>query len=84
MAIQTVINPGVFYRYHILLSVGASSIAQLTPGTAAQLGIRVFFQVRNDTWVIILEITTVKQRFCKTHRDSFFSVAVILFQTVAS
>lgn len=61
MAIETVIIPEVFYRCCVLLSMGASSVAKLTPGTAAQLGIRVFFQVRNDTWVIILEITTVKQ-----------------------
>lgn len=82
MAVHTVINPGVFYTCRVLLSMEASSVAKLTP--AAQLGIRIFFQVRNDTWVIILAITSVKQRFCKTHRDSFSSVAVILFQTVAS
>lgn len=48
MAVHTVVNPGVFYTYHVLLSMEASSVAKLTPG--AQLGIRVFFQVRNDTW----------------------------------
>lgn len=61
MAIKTVINPGVFYRCHVLLSIGASSAAKLTPGTAAQLSIRVFLQVRNDTFrVIILAITSCK------------------------
>ena len=72
MAIETTVNPGIFYRDRVLLSTDASLVAKLTPGAAVQLGIEVFLQVRDGTLEIHVG-DNLRNNNCKTHRDPIHS-----------
>lgn len=72
MAIETTINPGIFYRGHVLLSTHTSLVAKLTPGAAVQLGIKVFLQVRDDTLEIHVG-DNLRNNNCKADRDPIHS-----------
>lgn len=49
MAVETTVDPEIFYRGHVLLSADAGLVAKLTPGAAVQLDTKVVLQVRDDT-----------------------------------